>query len=1228
MKKWIQFADLCADPTDVFAYLRANSIGLCHALFWEAWAVVLEMKGSHALADKAYVEGIERAAQPLKRLRRSHQAFITRMARRVLDQVNNPDASVPPSSSSSAPSSVRDALATLPTRDSVVPAQRAGAPRLQQGIPSSGASAPLPNASFRVFDENASAAGALHSEANQLPGSTGSHADPWAEAHAKENTRRAEKWSDFRVPQSKIVPTHQGQAQQQLQQNVTFTVFDESGIADTKPDTSRERQTEKGVEALGYEPLLMFFDRTATGGGYEESQMEEHRGCLPRYAYEESSDDNDTVMEDEEDDGDDAMEQTMVVGRGLRVAAAVAKPAPVAKPVTAKPLAVAVKPSVAQSISVSPLARLDDLRSPVASTPAMGNRVLHTPGTAAQIAIAAETTAPIPFAAKLAMADDRTVCTREAHNEIDAMFSETLQVWQDDGNKSHNKSSDNSNANNKPAKRGALTARKVTMGDVLTSWKPSAAAVEADEDAQRDDSAALAAVLGGADDNGDDGTGNSGSFLHRLHGFGGDDDGEDGGDYEAHENGADPLFRGDDDGVLLGDATSQTDRTFEIFREATVELQKSKHAALAQVTPLLSATARSMREKENAFAPPAALNVAINDGDTTSFVVFEEAPQAAAKPERAPTATVKVAAPQAEADDEEDDEEDDGQSLVNPALIGRLRKMSIGRVRTSKRYDGTDDDDEDDAGAAATAAANSSATDDDDEDASDLLNPALMGRLRNSIGVSLGHRNLDHGDTVTRTAGKQSALDRLLGMRKPSDPETTAQLASSTQTVTNTRTVTQTSLSSDSLEHSPPNLSHHTTAGLLALEQSRRKSSRSSCSTSSSVAALAHGSSPTVAIAQRQHIAKPLAGGAGVVLAGVAVQDWLDALECDMLLLTNVHDARPGKMPEANAAALLELESCSVKVQRELGRGARGVVSLVERVDDITGANLASESTLAMKRWTCSDAIARASWSFWLSAEVHRRLAVDLKRNFLQSRTLELYGNGAVLLTEHAAQATLGDAITAHVRRSKPIDEPLAMYYTIELLRLLAPLHRAGVLHMALDAHHLLVRNDQCANWNNWAVADRELNGWDTKGLIVIDFSNGIDRQLYPAGTTFAGEVPGVESQCGAVRDGRAWTIEPDVYGVACIAHELAFGTKLAMRKLPNGRWALSNEIKRVYHVPLWSKLFDMLLNIDGNAPGAIDALDQCRQSIEQYLTEKPLKAKAIKTALCRQQIMLFESRK
>ena len=1167
----------------MFAYLRANQIGLVHALFWEAWACVLELKNAHALADKAFVEGIERGAEPLKRLRRAHQAFITRMARRALDQISGADASSLPPASASAAS--RDALSTLPARATVSALRPStAASRAQHGIGGAAPTTARPNASFHVFDENGAADAAAPRTA-ELPGATGSHADPWAEAHAKENARRAEKWSDFRVPQSKTAAAALRGGAAGNEPHVPFTVFDESGIADTKPDTSRERHTDKGLEMLGYDPLLMFFDRTADGGGYEESQMEEHRAGVARYAY--TSDDEDAQHDVDMDDDGDAMDQTMVVGGGLR-SLGLAATAPIVEQQTQTKAA--LRPAL-QPVSESPLAILEDLPAP-------------KPATAVMTATISSSSSSSSLAKKAA--EDATVCTREALDEINAMFNDTLQVFED--NSKHSKQPTGA--------RGALTTRKVTVGDVVTSW-----------DAQHDDSG----PLGGArDDN--DGTDNSGSFLHRLRDFDNADDNAANDD----DDDDDQLARGDNDdnGILLGDATQQTDNTFEIFREQTVDLQQ-KHAALAQVTPLVSLTAR-MRDKENALLQqqqlqqqqqqqqqqqreqqePAKLNVVIGD-NTTGFVVFED--DAPAAVDFAPT--VKFAGDFG--NDEDDDEEDDGQSLVNPALVGKLRKMSIGRPRAAKNYDDNEDegeqqpkDDEED--------------DDDDDDDDGLLNPKLMKRLRNSIGVSLTHR---HDSTSSLSASRSSsnssnnqsrngtsAIDRLIAMRKGGAENDTTAIVSQ-----HTASVTQSSTSlSDSLDRSPPTLSHHTAAGLLAMD---RRASHAS-STSSSVGASARNqlSSPTVAIVQR--VPKALAGGDSVAYAGASVRAWLDALESDMMLLTNVHQV-DGAMPEPNAAAMLELESCSLKVQRELGRGARGVVSLAERVDDMTGAADASvESTFALKRWTGAEAHERASWSFALSNEVQRRLAPDMRRNFLCARALELYGDGALLLTEHLSQATLADAITAHVRRSKPIDEPLAMYYTIELLRFMAPLHRAGLLHMAVDAHHLLVRNDQCANWNNWAVADRELNGWDTKGLVLIDFSSGVDRQLYPAGTKFVGQVPGAESQCAAVRDGRAWTIEPDVHGVACIAHELAFGSKLAMRKLPNGRWTLADEIKRIYQAPLWSKLFDLLLNIDGSAPNAIDTLDRCRESLEQYLLEKPLKAKGIKTALCRQQIMLFEARK
>ena len=79
----IQHADACADPTEMFTLMRQHQIGQRLALFYEAYAVVLETKRQYALADRCYALGLERSAQPVDRLQRRHAEFKARMMRRL-----------------------------------------------------------------------------------------------------------------------------------------------------------------------------------------------------------------------------------------------------------------------------------------------------------------------------------------------------------------------------------------------------------------------------------------------------------------------------------------------------------------------------------------------------------------------------------------------------------------------------------------------------------------------------------------------------------------------------------------------------------------------------------------------------------------------------------------------------------------------------------------------------------------------------------------------------------------------------------------------------------------------------------------------------------------------------------------------------------------------------------------------------------------------------------------
>jgi hypothetical protein len=96
VRLWVQYADMCADPTEIFLYMRAQGIGQELALFYEAFASVLEAKHQFAMADRCYTEGVERGAIPLERLRRRHEEFQARMVRRLERQQRNQHRTEPP----------------------------------------------------------------------------------------------------------------------------------------------------------------------------------------------------------------------------------------------------------------------------------------------------------------------------------------------------------------------------------------------------------------------------------------------------------------------------------------------------------------------------------------------------------------------------------------------------------------------------------------------------------------------------------------------------------------------------------------------------------------------------------------------------------------------------------------------------------------------------------------------------------------------------------------------------------------------------------------------------------------------------------------------------------------------------------------------------------------------------------------------------------------------------
>lgn len=87
LQVWIIYADTHKDAEEVFDFLQHNNIGQQCALFWEAWALVLEEKKKFAQADAVLEKGIAMGAQPISRLKNTHRRLQLRAVKRVQKQM-------------------------------------------------------------------------------------------------------------------------------------------------------------------------------------------------------------------------------------------------------------------------------------------------------------------------------------------------------------------------------------------------------------------------------------------------------------------------------------------------------------------------------------------------------------------------------------------------------------------------------------------------------------------------------------------------------------------------------------------------------------------------------------------------------------------------------------------------------------------------------------------------------------------------------------------------------------------------------------------------------------------------------------------------------------------------------------------------------------------------------------------------------------------------------------
>lgn len=325
-------------------------------------------------------------------------------------------------------------------------------------------------------------------------------------------------------------------------------------------------------------------------------------------------------------------------------------------------------------------------------------------------------------------------------------------------------------------------------------------------------------------------------------------------------------------------------------------------------------------------------------------------------------------------------------------------------------------------------------------------------------------------------------------------------------------------------------------------------------------------------------------------------------------------------------------------LKRELGAGAFAPVYLAEALSSSDAHTQDTDEDPPASMGRGNFAISRptlqalkmedppSAWEFYMLRCAHRRLGVSRPvQSVIQAYEMHLFKDEGYLFEEYRDQGTLLDLVNVvaeHNRisgtSSAGMDECLAMFFTIEILRTVEALHGKGIIHGDLKADNVLLR--LTAPDGDTEVASQYSahgsSGWSAKGITLIDFGRGIDMRHFVPNVQFIADWPTTETDCAEMRELRPWTFQADYHGIAAIAHTMLFGKYIETIAERGGigagaakTYRLREGLKRWWQTEIWEDFFALLLNPtrhlemeEGQKMPVTRGLRECREKMEKWL--------------------------
>ncbi|KAI5970253.1 BUB1 [Candida margitis] len=245
------------------------------------------------------------------------------------------------------------------------------------------------------------------------------------------------------------------------------------------------------------------------------------------------------------------------------------------------------------------------------------------------------------------------------------------------------------------------------------------------------------------------------------------------------------------------------------------------------------------------------------------------------------------------------------------------------------------------------------------------------------------------------------------------------------------------------------------------------------------------------------------------------------------------------------------------------------------------------------------------SWEFFILRRVRRRLLNDLshEKKFAKAESLFSFGDESFLVLEYYPQGNLMEVIKLFKAKGKPIDECLAVFFSIRLLEAIETLHGMDIIHGCVNTENCMI---------NFAREDRSFSqiydrsgkyGWDKKRLTLIDFGASIDLTEFQKGTKFLSSSPYLGNNFLAWMDGEPWTFEIDYFGLANTIHALLFDESLQFVSADE-RVQIRRSLSEFWQPQLWQELFEVLLNPNSKIGHQANALylKRIRRKLEEWL--------------------------